>query len=123
MLTNYQLPDDLADEDEVQAVQDARVRQQEMFDSLSIMNTMIALMIGVAVMLGLVVLYNLSELSFVEKVREYTTLKVLGLQEKVIRFHIIIQCEKYALHISLFASQISLHKSVYFLEIIILYDK
>lgn len=64
---------------------------QEMFDSLSIMNTMIALMIGVAVMLGLVVLYNLSELSFVEKVREYTTLKVLGLQERVIHGMILTQ--------------------------------
>ena len=51
----------------------------------------IALMIGVAVMLGLVVLYNLSELSFVEKVREYTTLKVLGLQERVIRGMILTQ--------------------------------
>lgn len=91
VLTNYRLPDDLADEDEVQAVQDAHVRRQEMFDSLSIMNTMIALMIGVAVMLGLVVLYNLSELSFVEKVREYTTLKVLGLQERVIRGMILTQ--------------------------------
>ena len=55
------------------------------------MNTMIALMIGVAVMLGLVVLYNLSELSFVEKVCEYTTLKVLGLQERVIRGMILTQ--------------------------------
>ncbi|MGN1171202.1 MAG: ABC transporter permease, partial [Lachnospiraceae bacterium] len=91
VLTNYSLPDDLVDEDEIQAVQDTETRQQEMLDSLSIMNTMIVLMISVAVMLGLVVLYNLSELSFVEKVREYTTLKVLGLQERVIRGMILTQ--------------------------------
>lgn len=91
VLTNYELPADLQDDIPVQTVQDIVVREQEMIESLAIMNMMIAIMIIAAVVLGLVVLYNLSELSFVEKVREYTTLKVLGMKEGIIKWMILMQ--------------------------------
>ncbi|MHB8130512.1 MAG: ABC transporter permease [Mobilitalea sp.] len=44
------------------------------------MNVMILVLIFAAVILGIVVLYNLGVLSFHEKLRELTTLKVLGFQ-------------------------------------------
>ena len=49
------------------------------------MNVMIIVLIIAAVILGIVVLYNLGVLSFHERVRELTTLKVLGFQYKTLR--------------------------------------
>ena len=49
---------------------------------LEMMNAIIFIMIGAAIVLGLVVLYNLGALSFQEKMRELATLKVLGFQHK-----------------------------------------
>lgn len=54
-------------------------------ESMEIMNMMIGMMVGGAVILGVVVLYNLGVLSFVEKMREIATLKVLGFQSRKIR--------------------------------------
>ena len=49
---------------------------------LEMMNAIILIMIGAAIILGLVVLYNLGVLSFQEKMRELATLKVLGFRHK-----------------------------------------
>lgn len=49
---------------------------------LEMMNAIIFIMIAAAIILGLVVLYNLGALSFQEKMRELATLKVLGFQHK-----------------------------------------
>jgi len=49
------------------------------------MNVMIIILIIAAVILGIVVLYNLGVLSFHERERELTTLKVMGFQYKVLR--------------------------------------
>ncbi len=49
------------------------------------MNVMIFVLILAAIVLGLVVLYNLGVLSFHERVRELTTLKVLGFQYAKLR--------------------------------------
>lgn len=49
------------------------------------MNVMVAVLIFAAVILGVVVLYNLGVLSFHERIRELTTLKVLGFQYKMLR--------------------------------------
>lgn len=51
-------------------------------DILTMMNTIIVILIGAAVILGVVVLYNLGVISFYERVRELATLKVLGFQYK-----------------------------------------
>lgn len=52
---------------------------------LETMNVMILVLIIAAVILGIVVLYNLGVLSFHERERELTTLKVLGFQYRMLR--------------------------------------
>ena len=62
-----------------------------MLITMEAMSTIVYLLGIAAVILGLVVLYNLSELSFVERIREYATLKALGMGEQVIRKMIALQ--------------------------------
>ncbi len=50
------------------------------------MNTEVAYIMVVAIVIGIVVLYNLGVLSFVEKTREIATLKVLGFSTNRIRW-------------------------------------
>lgn len=57
----------------------------ESYDSfMNIMNLMVLLFILAAVILGIVVLYNLGIMSYVERSRELATLKVLGFRNKQI---------------------------------------
>jgi putative ABC transport system permease protein len=57
----------------------------ETFDSfMGIMITMIVVFIVAAVLLGIVVLYNLGIMSYTERYREMATLKVLGFKDKKI---------------------------------------
>lgn len=48
------------------------------------MNVMIAVLVIAAIVLGIVVLYNLGVMSYVERHRELATLKVLGFRDKAI---------------------------------------
>ena len=53
------------------------------YDSfLDIMNTMVLLLVIAAVVLGIVVLYNLGVMSYLERSRELATLKVLGFRDR-----------------------------------------
>ena len=52
---------------------------------LQTMKTMIALIIGIAVILGVVIIYNLGILSYTEKQYQFATLKVLGFKDKKIK--------------------------------------
>lgn len=53
------------------------------FDTfLDLMNVMIILLIVAALILGVVVLYNLGVMSFMERYREMSTLKVMGFKDK-----------------------------------------
>lgn len=55
------------------------------FDSfLELMNLMIFILILAAIVLGIVVLYNLGVMSYTERYREMATLKVVGFQDKKI---------------------------------------
>ncbi|HBL67575.1 MAG TPA: cell division protein FtsX, partial [Firmicutes bacterium] len=56
-----------------------------------LMTVMIAVLIFGAVVLALVVLYNLGILSFIERQRELATLKVLGFRTRKIRSLLITQ--------------------------------
>lgn len=49
---------------------------------MSIMNTMVLIFVLAAVVLGVVVLYNLGVMSYVERYRELATLKVVGFKNK-----------------------------------------
>ena len=51
---------------------------------MALMNTMIFLLVVAAVVLGVVVLYNLGVMSYTERYREMATLKVLGFKDKKI---------------------------------------
>ena len=49
---------------------------------MELMNLMVAILVVAAIVLGIVVLYNLGVMSYVERYRELATLKVLGFRDK-----------------------------------------
>ena len=69
------------------AIKSVQSKQQvlDSFDTfMEIMNMMIAILILAAVVLGIVVLYNLGVMSYTERYREMATLKVVGFKDKII---------------------------------------
>ena len=58
---------------------------------MEIMNVMIVILVIAAIVLGIVVLYNLGVMSYVERHRELATLKVLGFRDKAIGKLLITQ--------------------------------
>ena len=52
---------------------------------LSMMKEMIILIIGIAVILGAIIIYNLGILSYTEKQYQFATLKVLGFRDSQIK--------------------------------------
>jgi len=85
ILTNHRPPDTLSDEESVTGVQDMNEAMGSMEAMMEMMYTMIGILIFAAIVLGVVVLYNLGVLSMVEKSREMATLKVLGFDSRKIR--------------------------------------
>ena len=69
----------------VDTIQDIESLKEGMTGMLSMMKTMLTLIIGVAVLLGAVIIYNLGILSYSEKQYQFATLKVLGFKEKKIK--------------------------------------
>lgn len=70
-------------------------QKQALMDSynslMELLNLMIVILIVAAIILGIVVLYNLGIMSYVERRRELATLKVLGFQDKAISHLLISQ--------------------------------
>ena len=58
---------------------------------MEIMNVMVVILVVAAIVLGIVVLYNLGVMSYVERHRELATLKVLGFRDKHIGKLLIAQ--------------------------------
>ena len=85
ILTNMSVPSDLTDEDEVSTVLNVEDMKASFSETMEMMNAIVYIMVLGAILLGLVVLYNLGVLSFVEKTREVATLKVLGFESGKIR--------------------------------------
>ncbi|MCR5507693.1 MAG: ABC transporter permease [Lachnospiraceae bacterium] len=85
ILTNKSVPSGLTDEDGVSSVLNIESMKAAFSETMEIMNSMVYVMVFGAVLLGVVVLYNLGVLSFVEKTREVATLKVLGFRSGKIR--------------------------------------
>lgn len=85
LLSNKSAQASLSDQEEIQGVQNITQMKQDMAESMEMMNIMIGIIIAAAVILGMVVLYNLGILTFVEKTREIATLKVLGFSSSKIR--------------------------------------
>lgn len=85
LLTNMTPKDNLTKQDDIQGIQNITEMKQDMNETMELMNIMVGILIVAAVVLGIVVLYNLGVLTFVEKTREIATLKVLGFGSKKIR--------------------------------------
>lgn len=64
--------------------QDKKMIMETYDGFMEIMNLMVYLFVLAAVILGIVVLYNLGVMSYVERYRELATLKVLGFRDKQI---------------------------------------
>lgn len=69
----------------VTVIQDKNALKESMDSMLSMMKTMLALIIGIAAVLGIIIIYNLGILSFTEKEYQFATLKVLGFSDKKIK--------------------------------------
>lgn len=91
LLTNIELPSEITEERAVKSVMNSTQQYQDMLVTLETMNMIVYLLGAAAIILGLVVLYNLSELSFVEKLREYATLKALGMGNGTLKRIIAVQ--------------------------------
>jgi len=69
----------------VLTIQDIENLKEGMEGMLSMMKTMLVLIIGIAVLLGAIIIYNLGILSYTEKQYQFATLKVLGFDDKKIK--------------------------------------
>ena len=76
--------DDIPSSDLIAGKQD-KAQLMETFNSfVQIMDSMVIILVVAAVILGIVVLYNLGIMSYVERSRELATLKVLGFRNRAI---------------------------------------
>lgn len=86
ILTGMPVPDTLENDEEcITSVSSIAEMKDQVNQSIQTMFVMIYMMVTVAILLGIVVLYNLGSLSYVEKGREIATLKVLGFATAKIR--------------------------------------
>lgn len=82
--TNYDLSEK-SDISNITTIQNIDSLKEGMNNMLSMMKTMLTLIIGIAVILGAVIIYNLNVLSFFEKQYQFATLKVLGFENNIIK--------------------------------------
>ena len=68
----------------VLTIQNIDSLKEGMTGMLSMMKTMLVLIIGIAILLGGIIIYNLGILSYTEKQYQFATLKVLGFKDKQI---------------------------------------
>lgn len=85
VLTNVTVEASLNDNEYVSGIQSMEELRSGLETMTENMLIMIGMLIIAAVLLGVVVLYNMGVLSFIEKTREISTLKVLGFKSSVIR--------------------------------------
>ncbi|MCR5626151.1 MAG: ABC transporter permease, partial [Lachnospiraceae bacterium] len=85
IMTNMDPSLDLKEDNNVTGVQNTSEMMESMDKMKEMMYMMMGILISAAVILGVVVLYNLGVLSFVEKTKEMATLKVLGFKSRKIR--------------------------------------
>ena len=69
----------------VTVIQDKDALKESMDSMLSMMKKMLTLIIGIAAVLGIIIIYNLGILSFTEKEYQFATHKVLGFSDKKIK--------------------------------------
>jgi len=71
--------------DEVDQIHDPHTQVTEMLQMLDTLSAVFAILTLIALALAFVICYNMGLMNFVERVREYATLKVLGYHQKEIR--------------------------------------
>ena len=71
--------------DEVDQIHDPHTQVTEMLKMLDTLSAVFAILTFIALALAFVICYNMGLMNFVERVREYATLKVLGYHQKEIR--------------------------------------
>ena len=76
--------DEISSSELIAGKQDKRQLMDSFASFVQIMNTMVLVFVVAAVILGIVVLYNLGVMSYVERSRELATLKVLGFRSRKI---------------------------------------
>lgn len=82
---------DIASDSAIKTVQSKQSIMDSFDTFLQIMNSMIIVLVGGALILGIVVLYNLGVMSYTERYREMATLKVVGFENKKIGSLLISQ--------------------------------
>ena len=68
----------------IETIQNINSLKEGMTGMLSMMKNMLVMIIGIAILLGSVIIYNLGILSYTEKQYQFATLKVLGFKDKQI---------------------------------------
>ena len=87
----YTASEDVASEERILNVQ-SKTNILESFDTfVELLLLMIVLLSAAAVLLGIIVLYNLGVMSYAERYRDMATLKVIGFRNKQIRKLLISQ--------------------------------
>ena len=76
---------ELEDMDEVDSIDDPVKQIADMLALLEALNSVFSLLTCIALALAFVICYNMGLMNFVERLREYATLKVLGYHQKEIR--------------------------------------
>ena len=71
--------------DEVDQIHDPHTQVTEMLQMLDTLSAVFAILTLIALALAFVICYNMGLMNFVERIREYATLKVLGYHQKEIR--------------------------------------
>ena len=71
--------------EKVEVIQNIDNLKEGMEGMLSMMKTMLVMIIGIAVLLGGIIIYNLGILSYTEKQYQFSTLKVLGFKDSKIK--------------------------------------
>lgn len=69
----------------IEIIQDLNSLENGMNNMLSTMKNMIVLIIGIAILLGSVIIYNMGILSYTEKQYQFATLKVLGFSDSKVK--------------------------------------
>lgn len=75
--------------DEVKQIDYPEDQIRDMLAMLDTLSSVFALLTGIALALAFVICYNMGLMNFVERVREYATLKVLGYHKREIRWLIL----------------------------------
>ena len=83
--------DDIATSSVITGKQDKQTMMDSYDSFLDIMNMMVLLLVVAAIVLGIIVLYNLGVMSYLERSRELATLKVIGFRDRHIGHLLVSQ--------------------------------